>query len=68
MKFLFFLTLFFLSFTTTANTTVLSGAIQDIKTEASIGNDRGRKARRAKRKNRRRKRKCKQFGRRVHAG
>lgn len=68
MKFLVFLSLFFLSFTSSASVAVSSETKQDVVTEYSIGNDRGKKKRKANRTNKRRKRKCQQFGRKSYAG
>jgi hypothetical protein len=68
MKFIVFLSLFFLSFTSSANVEVSDETKQDVVTEYSIGNDRGKKKRKAKRTNKRRKRKCQQFGRKSYAG
>lgn len=68
MKFLVFLSLFFLSFTSSASVAVSSETKQDVVTEYTIGNDRGKKSRKAKRTNKRRKRKCQQFGRKAYAG
>lgn len=70
MKFLIFLSLIFLSFTSSANMEVSNEVKKDITTELTINNDRGRgkKSRKAKRTNKRRKRKCQQFGRKSYAG
>jgi hypothetical protein len=68
MKSILVVSLFYLSFSASANTTVSTETKQDVITERTVGTDRGKRARRAKRKNKRRKRKCKQFGRKVYAG
>lgn len=70
MKFLIFLSLIFLSFTSSANMETTSETKKDVATELTINNDRGRgkKSRKAKRTNKRRKRKCQHFGRKAYAG
>ncbi len=70
MKFLIFLSLILLSFTSSAKMEVASETKKDIATELTINKDRGRgkKSRKAKRTNKKRKRKCQQFGRKSYAG
>ncbi len=70
MKLLICISLFLLSFTSSANMEVTNEIKKDVATELTINNDRGRgkKSRKAKRTNKRRKRKCQQFGRKAYAG